>query len=255
MLSKIRAADVTYVGTTVFARPTVSKMENRPASGLSLAIEGRIVYHHRGREFVSDPDHLVVFPLGGSYTLDCRAAGRFTLVNFLPAIPLPTDTFLSLPIGKREEFLSAHRRMEQIARRTDEGKDARLLSGFYELLSIAIHAEAGRARSPRIGAAILYIQEHLADPLLRCAEIAAAVGVGEVYLRRLFLKETGLSPAAYLQKERLAEARRLLAETADTVSHIAEACGYTDVYVFCHAFKRECGKTPTEYRAATCGII
>lgn len=255
MLSKICAREVTFVGTTVFARPTVNEMVNRPASGLSLAIDGRIVYRHRGREFVSDPDHLIVFPMGGSYTLDCRAAGRFTLVNFLPALPMPTDTFLSIPITKREEFLSAHRRLEQIARRTDEGRGARLLSGVYELLAIAAESAETTAHAPRTASAILYIREHLADPLLRCAQIAASVGVGEVYLRRLFFKETGLSPAAYLQKERLAEARRLLVETSDTVSHIAEACGYADVYVFCHAFKRESGKTPTEYRTATRGII
>lgn len=255
MLSEICAREVLHVGTTVFERPTVNKMENRPASGLSLAIEGRIVYHHLGREFVSDPEHLIIFPMGGSYALDCRAAGRFTLVNFLPALPMPTDTFLSVPLKKREEFLSAHRRMEQIARRTDAGRAARLLSGLYELLAIAAEFAETTAHTPRTASAILYIREHLADPDLRCAGIAAAAGVGEVYLRRLFLKETGLSPTAYLQKERLGEARRRLAETSDTVSSVAEACGYTDVYVFCHAFKRECGKTPTEYRAATRGII
>ena len=82
-----------------------------------------------------------------------------------------------------------------------------------------------------------------------------AAGVSEVYLRRLFLKETGMSPMAYLQKERIAEAKRHLSRTGESVTAIAALCGYSDVYVFCHAFKRETGKTPTEYRAETRGVI
>lgn len=255
MLSKICAREVTFVGTTVFARPTVNEMVNRPASGLSLAIDGRIVYRHRGREFVSDPDHLIVFPMGGSYTLDCRAAGRFTLVNFLPALPMPTDTFLSIPVTKREELLSVHRRLEQIASRADGGREARLLSGVYEMLAIAAEDTAAKGSSPHVAAALLYMREHLSDPALRCAEIAAAAGVSEVYLRRLFERELGVSPARLLQRERTQAARRYLAETALPVARIAEACGYTDVYVFCHAFKREVGKTPTEYRAEMRGAM
>ena len=90
---------------------------------------------------------------------------------------------------------------------------------------------------------------------LRAEEIAAAAGVSEVYLRRLFLKETGKSPMAYLQHERIAEAKRHLSRTDASVTAVAALCGYSDVYVFCHAFKRETGKTPTEYRTETRGIL
>lgn len=255
MLSKIRAKEITHVGTTVFEKPTVNEMQNRPSFGLSLAIEGRIVYRHAGREFTSDNRHLVLLPMGASYTLDCRAAGRFTLVNFLPAAPISADTFVTFPIGSPDAFLSAHRMLEAAAKGRGEAREARMLSAFYGLLATAVEESERRYRSPAVAKAEAYMAEHLSDGALRAQEIAAAAGVSEVYLRRLFLKETGKSPMAYLQQERIAEAKRHLSRTGESVTAVAALCGYSDVYVFCHAFKREAGKTPTEYRAETRGIL
>ena len=255
MLSKLRAGEITHVGTTVFQKPTVNEMHVRPSFGLSLAIEGRIVYRHGAREFLSDPYHLVLLPMGASYTLDCRAPGRFTLVNFLPASPIPTDTFVTFPLATREAFLAAHRNLETAARGQGSARAARLLSAFYELLAVVADETERRHRSSAVAKAQAYMAEHLADGALRAEEIAAASGVSEVYLRRLFLKETGKSPMAYLQRERIAEAKRRLSRTGESVTAIAALCGYSDVYVFCHAFKRETGKTPTEYRAKTHGIL
>ena len=255
MLSRILAKEITHVGTTVFEKPTVNEMHGRPSFGLSLATEGRIVYRHAGREFTSDSAHLVLLPMGASYTLDCRAPGRFTLVNFLPAAPIPTDTFVTFPIESPDAFLSAHRTLEAAARGRGEARDARMLSAFYGVLAAAVEDGERRYRSPAVTRAEAYMTEHLADGALRAEEIAAAAGVSEVYLRRLFLKETGKSPMAYLQQERIAEAKRHLSRTGESVTAIAALCGYSDVYVFCHAFKRETGKTPTEYRTETRGIL
>lgn len=255
MLSTLRATEITHVGTTVFERPTVNEMQNRPSYGLSLAIEGKIIYRHAGREFTSDAAHLILLPMGASYTLDCRSPGRFTLVNFLPASPIPTDTFVRFPIESPDAFLSAHRALEAAARGRGEARGTRMLSAFYDLLAVAVEETERRRCSPAVAKAQAYIAEHLSDGMLRAEEIAAAAGVSEVYLRRLFLMETGKSPMAYLQKERIAEAKRHLSRGNESVTAIAALCGYSDVYVFCHAFKRETGKTPTEYRAKTKGIL
>ena len=255
MLSRIRAKEISHVGTTVFEKPTVNEMHERPSFGLSLAIDGKIVYRHAGREFTSDSTHLVLLPMGASYTLDCRVPGHFTLVNFLPAVPLSADTFVTFPVERPDGFLSAHRALEAAARGRGESRDARMLSAFYGLLAAAVEETERRYRSPAVIKAESYMAERLADGALRAEEIAMAAGVSEVYLRRLFLKETGMSPMAYLQKERIAEAKRHLSRTGESVTAIAALCGYSDVYVFCHAFKRETGKTPTEYRAKTRGIL
>ena len=255
MLSRIRAKEITHVGTTVFEKPTVNQMHERPSFGLSLAIEGRIVYRHAGREFTSDSAHLVLLPMGASYTLDCRTPGRFTLVNFLPADPIPTDTFVIFPIESRDAYLLAHRALEAAAKGGGEARDARMLSAFFALLATAVEETERCYRSPAVSRAEAYMAEHLFDGALRAEEIAMAAGVSEVYLRRLFLKETGKSPMAYLQQERIAEAKRHLSRTGESVTAIAALCGYSDVYVFCHAFKRETGRTPTEYRAGTRGVI
>ena len=67
-------------------------------------------------------------------------------------------------------------------------------------------------------------------------------------LSRLFRRETGEGFAAYLRRQRIALACRLLLETQDSVSLIAERCGYLDGKAFREAFRRTVGMSPRAYR-------
>ncbi len=67
-------------------------------------------------------------------------------------------------------------------------------------------------------------------------------------LSRLFRRETGEGFAEYLRRQRIALACRLLLETQDSVSLIAERCGYLDGKSFREAFRRTVGMPPREYR-------
>jgi AraC family transcriptional activator FtrA len=68
------------------------------------------------------------------------------------------------------------------------------------------------------------------------------------FLRR-FRESVGLSPADWLQHERMCRARELL-EVTDTPLHaIAEQCGYRSLETFRAAFRRVVGASPSAYRA------
>jgi len=96
--------------------------------------------------------------------------------------------------------------------------------------------------------ALAYIQQHYAHTLSR-AEIAAAVGVSEDYLSRIFNKETGVSPGEYLNRYRLLQAKRLLRGTKKNVTWIAAQVGFEDPAYFSRVFQRSEGCSPREYRA------
>lgn len=66
--------------------------------------------------------------------------------------------------------------------------------------------------------------------------------------RRLFLAATGMPPNAYLVQERVARARKLLAESDLPLAVIADTLGYRDMYYFSRQFRRVAGTPPATYR-------
>lgn len=65
---------------------------------------------------------------------------------------------------------------------------------------------------------------------------------------RRFKQATGDSPLAYLQKLRIAAAKRLLESNHRTMQEISEAVGYQDIAFFRALFQRHTGISPSVYR-------
>ncbi|WNS44066.1 helix-turn-helix domain-containing protein [Paenibacillus sp. MMS20-IR301] len=104
-----------------------------------------------------------------------------------------------------------------------------------------------RNSSPVITKAYQYIQEHLHQDLTR-DDIAALVGRNPAYLSRLFRKETGMSLSEYITLQRIERAKKLLVETGDKISSIAEGLGYVHFSYFAKLFRKLTGFTPQDYR-------
>jgi AraC-like DNA-binding protein len=83
---------------------------------------------------------------------------------------------------------------------------------------------------------------------LRLTQLAALVGVHPATLARMFRARFRLSVGAYQRQLRLEWAGRRLAETRDTLSHIALRAGFADQSHFTRAFKRWTGESPGRYR-------
>lgn len=65
---------------------------------------------------------------------------------------------------------------------------------------------------------------------------------------RRFKQATGDTPRAYLQKLRIAAAKRLLEHNHRTMQEISDAVGYQDVAFFRALFQRHTGVSPSAYR-------
>ena len=65
---------------------------------------------------------------------------------------------------------------------------------------------------------------------------------------RRFKQATGDSPLTYLQKLRIAAAKRLLENNHRTMQEISDAVGYQDVAFFRSLFQRHTGVSPSAYR-------
>lgn len=92
-----------------------------------------------------------------------------------------------------------------------------------------------------------WLTRRLAMPY-NLAELGAAFHVSSRTMLRRLQAETGQSPLAYLQGERINLAKRLLETGAASVAQITERVGYGDVATFSTLFKRLTGQSPAQYR-------
>ncbi|MGH9501171.1 MAG: GlxA family transcriptional regulator [Terriglobales bacterium] len=99
--------------------------------------------------------------------------------------------------------------------------------------------------------AISSAQEWLHENFHRNFPLDAPAGRVAMSLRnfvRRFKQATGDSPLIYLQKLRVAAAKRLLENDHRSVQEISDAVGYQDVAFFRQLFQRHTGVSPSAYR-------
>lgn len=95
--------------------------------------------------------------------------------------------------------------------------------------------------------------DHIADNLHRrptLAETAAAGSVSPSRLSRLFAEQLGTSFRSYVLEARLERAHQLLTETSMSVTEIARALGYPELFLFSRQFRQRYGQPPTALRRA-----
>ena len=107
------------------------------------------------------------------------------------------------------------------------------------------------ALPPQTGAlvkmAVAYFHQNYDRPLARW-EIAAAIGVSEDYLSRVFRRELGISPWDYLNRYRIMQAVERLRHTGDDVARVAHQVGFKDSAYFSRVFRKVTGSSPSAYR-------
>lgn len=94
---------------------------------------------------------------------------------------------------------------------------------------------------------VLLIDADLSADLSLCT-LAERLEVSHGYLSTVFRKETGKTLSAYVRERRMEYAAYLLRSTGLQIQTVALHCGILDVQYFSKLFKKEHGKTPTEYR-------
>ena len=92
-----------------------------------------------------------------------------------------------------------------------------------------------------------YIDEHYAQQIT-IQDMAKQHYVHPNYLTHCFTKQIGLSPRKYLTNLRLANARKLLESSNDTVQDIALQVGFSNVNNFIQSFRARYTITPQSYR-------
>lgn len=119
----------------------------------------------------------------------------------------------------------------------------------------ALHLIAGMTgRAPadpgtvHLANARVFVEDHLTDPGLNAARVAAGIGISERHLSRAFAA-AGSSLPQYVLARRLERARGLLlADPRPTIAEVAGRCGFGSVRYFSQTFRAHFGFRAADLR-------
>lgn len=94
---------------------------------------------------------------------------------------------------------------------------------------------------------IEYLELHSAERI-SMAEVAKQFYLSPSGLIKKFRRATGTLPQKYLTDLRIRHAKRLLEDTAYSISEIADKTGFESVYYFSKVFHKQTEMTPSAYR-------
>ena len=98
-----------------------------------------------------------------------------------------------------------------------------------------------------IRAAAALMRRNIETPL-RIGDISKSLGMSQRALELAFKTQTGQTPTRLYRSIRLAETRRRLEQTRDSIAEIATRTGYADPAAMTRAFRAEFGLTPRAVR-------
>ena len=95
-----------------------------------------------------------------------------------------------------------------------------------------------------------YVEDHYSEHI-NLSDLCREMNFSLPYISMLFRKTMGMTFQHYLQKVRIEQSCRLLTETDEKITHIANNVGYDDIKFFGKIFKSIMNMPPREFRKMT----
>ena len=233
--------------------PYSKLITNRPHYGLTLVETGALTVEIDGKEYHAQKGDVIIQHKGDTYTLKADVDTEYYVISYscscegdfgkiLPPVRIfkPERHFRYMDYFKNTAniYFSDGICSAPLLRSVVQGILCNMIrESFPKVLS--------SAKNPVV-AAIYYIEEY-SSHFLTSDDIASAAGCSQSHLRYLFRKSHGESPMHYLNRVRVERAKEMLATNMFTLSDIAIACGFRNVYYFSRVFKEFTGVSPGKY--------
>lgn len=190
-------------------------------------------------------------PCGSNPAVSARSGGVAGAVTFDRAVSVlrmvVRELEAVLQLGELESVLDQSQRALR-ALRTEEARLRRAIRERLPELATEPRLPQNASRSCELVQRVRqYVRLHYHQPI-GLGEAAASVHRTTAYVSTLFARETGMNFRAYLHDLRMNRARSLLRNPSILVSDVACAVGYASEDAFRHAFRKDTGFSPTEWR-------
>ena len=226
-------------------------MINRPYTGLIFVTHGRLLYEINGKSYVSDPNHALLLPRGGNYSITCIEKSESLLIDFLTEPPLDNSDIFSFNIGNNAWYLNTFFQLDNLWTFRKPCYKLRCMAGIYEILS-KLNETGNISYHPNykfeyIKPSIDYLEANYTNPNLTNDLLAEKSNISTVYFRKLFAEKYKVSPMKYVLTKRIEKAQDMLKGKYSSIASVAETTGFNSIYHFGRAFKKMTGYTPLEY--------
>lgn len=119
---------------------------------------------------------------------------------------------------------------------------------FCEILAECYSESNPKRKAPsKIASSVDYMNDNFRDPNLTIPFLAKKSFISEVYFRKLFREQYGVSPQKYLIQLRIRCAADLISSGYYSLKEVAVLSGYRDYKYFSVEFKRLMGISPSDY--------
>lgn len=122
-----------------------------------------------------------------------------------------------------------------------------LLITLSRKTSVSVLPKVQPVVSSRLSDILDYINANYSSSI-SLSSVAKKFYLNSSYLSRLFREKTGLTFTAYLNKQRVINAIKMLSSTDKTITDIALLNGFASSNSFCKVFKANLGTSPLKYR-------
>ena len=228
-------------------------INGRHSDAFIYVLSGSCTYHVNGQEeFTATAGDVFYLPYMSTYTMYIHDNNyRFIFCNFDFAEPEEKHSaYCSNQIQKNADILFT--RLLNCYNSSPVNAYTECMSILYSIYSLLQQETRriyiGKSKEENIAEAKRQIDESFGNSELSISMLAEQIGVSEVYLRKLFNAQYGMSPSRYLISVRLRNAQKLMKYPFLTLEECATQSGFSSLQYFCRVFKNEIGVSPGQYR-------
>ena len=226
----------------------------RPNHGLMYILCDRVHIEYRGGDIETfEKGNLIYIPEGLFYSVKFSGEGEHLdalLLNFSASGDLqPCNRVKRLKTEAGADYTEPFYKIISLYTQTKNYRYG-VMEQFYRLLDkISSHIERrGAPEYKDILPAITYANSHINERIY-VPDLAKLCLLSETAFRKRFLACTGKTPTKYITDLKIEKAKELLKSSDITIEAIVTQLGFYDSAHFHKVFKRECGISPSDFRA------
>lgn len=192
----------------------------------------------------------VIIPPYSPYDLTDRGDKGLIVCIEQPLIPSPLPPKAVTAQG--DGMLNA---LKEAVYRFEKGGAAGVLAALGQLIVSYVAEEYSVNLHPVVKSLKADMEKNFTDSSYSAETAIRKLPLNYDYVRKLFKKETGITPLEYLNGLRMDRAKDCILNgiannySRYTVSQIAEACGFAEPLYFSRVFKKHFGVSPLQYAA------
>ncbi len=248
VLRKKLKLDITDIQTIIFKTESTDFSYHNPqrvADGFILLTEGNgFAISNSGKRYNIKAGDVLFVNRGDNYTICCPAPCSYITSE----LTVDTDKAL-LPFLHRaseqeiEKLKTVCTIWQSLEWDSYVSCRVKLLTVYYDIIKNRL---SNHFPDQDIAKAITFIHQNFKTNFSG-KELADYCSVSPSHLRAKFLKSTGLTITEFRDNLRISTAKEMLASKHFTVSEIATALGYCDVYHFSKVFSAQVGVSPKRW--------